>query len=88
MTDFIPEPLNITMGVQAGTYEVTLNITAHSDTTFFVTEINTGRVWDECEIAEDESRSLAFNVTAKNEINITIHTEGDMTATAFAEYIN
>lgn len=86
MMKFTSEPLNITMAVEDGTYRVTLDIKAHSDTTFSVTEINCGQVADSTAISEGESRSIIFTVTAQNEINITINTEGDMTATVMAEY--
>lgn len=82
------DPLEITLPVQNGTYNVTISIKSHSDNIFHIEEESYGVVRDAFEIAENNAQDLSFKVTVTDVIKIKICCDGRFTATAFAEYEN
>lgn len=82
------EPLEINLPTQSGTYSVTVSINAHSTTEFSICEETAGYVTENCHINENENRDITFMVTVTNAILIKIYCDGNITATAMAEYAN
>lgn len=82
------EPLEINLPAPSGTYNVTVSIKAHCETVFSLHEATEGFITEDCEIYENETRDITFNVTAEDIISIKIYCDGRLTATAMAEYVN
>lgn len=88
MTEYTLEPLVIYLSAPAGNYEVTVSIKSHSDTVFSVYEDARGFVAEDREIRTDESTDIIFKTQTQGGIQVKIYCDGDLTATAMAEYIN
>ncbi len=94
MNGYINEPLEINMPAPNGTYEITVTITAHSDTTFSLYSQHRSFIVRDREIKKGESVDITFAVSVSDRhfaeceyekaagIKIQIATDGDITATA------
>ncbi|MBR0359577.1 MAG: hypothetical protein IIX21_00500 [Clostridia bacterium] len=88
MTSFNLEPLVIVLNAPRGNYEVTVSIKSHCDTVFSVFEETAGFVAENREISNGTSADIMFRTSTDDGIEVIIYCDGDITATAFAEYIN
>lgn len=88
MTEYTLEPLVIDLSAPAGNYEVTVSIKSHSDTIFSIFESASGFVAEDREIRTDESTDITFKTQTQGGIQVKIYCDGDLTATAMAEYLN
>lgn len=88
MTDYKLEPLIIELNAPAGNYEVTVSIKSHSDTVFSISEKTSGFVTEDRNIRNGESTDITFKTQTQGGIQIKIYCDGDLTATAMAEYLN
>lgn len=85
MTNY--EPLIINLNAPSGKYKVTLSVTAHCDTVFSVSELSAGDICSDRHISVGETADIPFEVVTSGDISIEIRTDGNLTATAMAEYI-
>lgn len=88
MTDYNLEPLVIELGTPKGTYEVTVSVKSHSDTVFSVFEDGAGFITEDREILNGASVDIKFETSTSGGISVVIYCDGDITATAMAEYLN
>ena len=88
MTNFNLEPLVIVLNAPRGNYEVTVSIKSHCDTVFSVFEETAGFVAENREITTGANTDIMFRTSTDDGIEVIIYCDGDITATAFAEYIN
>ena len=88
MTSFNLEPLVIVLNAPRGNYEVTVSIKSHCDTVFSVFEETAGFIIEDREITTGASADIMFRTSTDDGIEVIIYCDGDITATAFAEYIN
>ena len=88
MTQYNLEPLVITLNAPKGNYEITVTIKSQSDTFFSIFEDSAGFVTEGMEISNGTSTDIRFKTSTDDGINIIIYCDGDITATAMAEYIN
>ena len=88
MTSFNLEPLVIVLNAPRGNYEVTVSIKSHCDTVFSVFEETAGFITEDREITTGASADIMFRTSTDDGIEVIIYCDGDITATAFAEYIN
>ncbi len=88
MTEYHLEPLVITLNAPKGNYEVTVTIKSQCDTVFSIFENSAGFVTEDREISNGASIDIKFETSTDDGIAITIYCDGDITATAMAEYIN
>ena len=88
MTGYSVEPLVITLNAPKGNYEVTVSIKSHCDTVFSVFEDTVGFVTEDREILKGASTDIKFKTSTDDGIAVMIYCDGDITATAMAEYIN
>ena len=86
MTNCCGEPLIIELSAPAGVFDITLSITANSDTTFTVYEKSFGLVKDGVSLVSGERTDIIFSVRTEKDIKIIIDADGDLTATAMAQY--
>ena len=88
MTEYSLEPLVITLNAPKGNYEVTVSVKSHCDTVFSVFEESAGFVTEDREISNGTSADIMFRTSTDDGINVIIYCDGDITATAMAEYVN
>ncbi len=88
MTEYRLEPLVIELNAPKGNYEITVSIKSHNDTVFSIFEENTGFVTKDKEIQNGASTDIKFETSTNDGIVVIIYCDGDITATAMAEYIN
>lgn len=88
MTNFNLEPLVIALNAPKGNYEVTVSIKSHCDTVFSVFEETAGFIIEDREITTGANTDIMFRISTYDGIEVIIYCDGDITATAFAEYIN
>lgn len=88
MTSFNLEPLVIVLNAPRGNYEVTVSIKSHCDTVFSVFEETAGFIIEDREITTGANTDIMFRTSTDDGIEVIIYCDGDITATAFAEYIN
>lgn len=88
MTNFNLEPLVIALNAPKGNYEVTVSIKSHCDTVFSVFEETAGFIIEDREITTGANTDIMFRTSTDDGIEVIIYCDGDITATAFAEYIN
>lgn len=88
MTNFNLEPLVIALNAPRGNYEVTVSIKSHCDTVFSVFEETAGFIIEDREITTGANTDIMFRTSTDDGIEVIIYCDGDITATAFAEYIN
>ena len=88
MTNFNLEPLVIALNSPKGNYEVTVSIKSHCDTVFSVFEETAGFIIEDREITTGANTDIMFRTSTDDGIEVIIYCDGDITATAFAEYIN
>lgn len=88
MTSFNLEPLVIVLNAPKGNYEVTVSIKSHCDTVFSVFEETAGFIIEDREITTGANTDIMFRTSTDDGIEVIIYCDGDITATAFAEYIN
>ncbi len=100
MNSYELEPLEIKLSAPNGTYEVTVNIKAHSNTTFNIYSQHRTFVERDFEIKEGEEYEKTFIVNVCDRhfngaeyeqvtgIKIEILSDGDLTATAMAQSVN
>ena len=88
MTNFNLEPLVIVLNAPRGNYEVTVSIKSHCDTVFSVFEETAGFIIEDREITTGANTDIMFRTSTDDGIEVIIYCDGDITATAFAEYIN
>lgn len=88
MTEYKLEPLVIALNAPKGNYEITVSINAHCDTVLSIFEENIGFVAEDKEISSGASTDIKFKTATADGIDVIIYCDGDITATAFAEYIN
>lgn len=81
------EPLNIFLNAPKGKYAVTLTVTAHCDTVFSITETSVGVVCRDRAVSVGDTADIVFDVDTDGDIDIEIRCDGDLTATAMAEYV-
>lgn len=80
------EPLFINLSSPAGTYNITLSLTAHSDCSVTISEETAGFITSIENLSAGSVRDISFTVTTEQNINIKIDCDGDLSATAAAEY--
>lgn len=88
MTNFNLEPLLIALNAPKGNCEVTVSIKSHCDTVFSVFEETAGFIIEDREITTGANTDIMFRTSTDDGIEVIIYCDGDITATAFAEYIN
>ncbi|MDD6763607.1 MAG: hypothetical protein PUD92_08300 [Clostridiales bacterium] len=100
MNTYSLEPLEINLAVPNGTYEVTINLKAHSDTVFTLYSQHSNIIDRDVEIKKNSEYTKTFTVNVCNRsindeeyenvsgINIQIATDGDLTATAAASPVD
>lgn len=88
MTEYSLEPLVITLNAPKGNYEVTVSVKSHCDTVFSVFEETAGFVAENSEISNGTSADIKFRTSTIDGIEVIIYCDGDITATAMAEYVN
>lgn len=88
MTEYSLEPLVITLNAPKGNYEVTVSVKSHCDTVFSVFEKTAGFVTEDREITTGANTDIIFKTSTDDGINVIIYCDGDITATAMAEYVN
>ena len=86
MTKYTLEPLLIELAAPEGEYEVTLTINAESDTLCTISEKSQGTVAEDKPLMQGKT-DIIFTVQTDGDISIEIFCDGDITATAMAQYI-
>ena len=86
MTEYKLEPLVINLTAPKGEYEVTLTINAESDTMCTISEKSQGTVAEDKPLMQGKT-DIIFTVQTDGDIAIEILCDGDITATAMAQYI-
>lgn len=100
MKSYALEPLEINLNAPNGTYEVTVNLKANSDTVFTIYAQHRSFIVRDCKIKMGEAFNKTFAVSVCDRhfrgseyesvpgIKIQIATDGDVTATAMATYVD
>ena len=86
MTEYKLEPLVINLTAPKGECEVTLTINAESDTMCTISEKSQGTVTEDKPLMQGKT-DIIFKVQTDGDISIEIFCDGDITATAMAQYI-
>lgn len=86
MTKYTLEPLLIELAAPEGEYEVTLTINAESDTLCTISEKSQGTVAEDKPLMQGKT-DIIFKVQTDGDISIEIFCDGDITATAMAQYM-
>ena len=86
MTEYKLEPLVINLTAPKGEYEVTLTISAESDTICTISEKSQGTVTEDKPLMQGKT-DIIFKVQTDGDISIEIFCDGDITATAMAQYV-
>ena len=93
MKSYELEPLEINLNAPNGEYEVTVELTAHCDTVFTLCLQNNSFVECDYEIKKGDKYEKTFKVCVCEQseslsgIKIQILTDGDLTATAYAQTV-
>lgn len=95
MIDYELEPLEINLNAPNGTYEITVNIKAYSDTVFSIYAQQRILITSDYEIKSGEEFEHKFTVNVSDDeyenlkgIKIRIDCDGDLSATAMAQNID
>ena len=86
MTEYKLEPLVINLTAPKGECEVTLTINAESDTMCTISEKSQGTVTEDKPLMQGKT-DIIFKVQTDGDISIEIFCDGDITATAMAQYV-
>ena len=86
MTEYKLEPLVINLTAPKGECEVTLTINAESDTMCTISEKSQGTVTENKPLMQGKT-DIIFKVQTDGDISIEIFCDGDITATAMAQYV-
>ena len=86
MTEYKLEPLVINLTAPKGEYEVTLTINAERDTLCTISEKTQGTVAEDKPLMQGKT-DIIFKVQTDGDISIEIFCDGDITATAMAQYV-
>ena len=86
MTEYKLEPLVINLTAPKGEYEVTLTINAERDTLCTISEKTQGTVAEDKPLMQGKT-DIIFTVQTDGDISIEIFCDGDILATAMAQYI-
>lgn len=86
MTKYTLEPLLIELAAPEGEYEVTLTINAESDTLCTISEKSQGTVAEDKPLMQGKT-DIIFTVQTDGDISIEIFCDGDIRATAMAQYM-
>lgn len=81
------EPLFINLSAPCGTYNITVSLTAYSNCVFSISEKSTGTVTENVRLDHGENKDICFTASTKQDISIQINCNGDICATAAAEYV-
>lgn len=88
MTKYNLEPLVIELNAPKGDYEITVSIKAHSDTVFSIFDETAGFVTEDRALRNGENVDIKFKTSTDNDIAVLVYCDGEITATAIAEYLN
>ena len=86
MTEYKLEPLVINLTAPKGECEVTLTINAESDTMCTISDKSQGTVTEDKPLMQGKT-DIIFKVQTDGDISIEIFCDGDITATAMAQYV-
>ena len=86
MTKYKLEPLLIELRAPKGEYDVTLTINAERDTLCTISEKSQGTVTKYKPLMQGKT-DIIFKVQTDGDISIEIFCDGDITATAMAQYV-